>query len=254
MAKLASPLFIVREECAADLFGALEKIAGIGFDGVEFLGLFGKSANEVKSKIDSLGLVSVGGHVSYGEFILNADKIISDYKTLGSGYITIGPPPDENMPGGARYAETISSMNKIGRAVRDSGMKLLFHNHAGELRVYGEKTILEHLMDDTDPELLFLEPDLGWIKIGGGDPMYFLDKYGARSPVVHFKDCVLPKTFRPTGYGEMENVRLYEKCLTLTPRPEWYVTDHDFSYERDPFFDLKISYEYFRNLAIVCGE
>ena len=37
--KIASPLYIIREECAKDLAGALKKLAEMGYDGIEFIDL-----------------------------------------------------------------------------------------------------------------------------------------------------------------------------------------------------------------------
>ena len=49
----------------------------------------------------------------------------------------------------------------------------------------------------------------------------------------------------------MPNAELYMLSLTCNPQPEWYVMDHDCAYERDSYFDLKISLEYFKNLIEV---
>jgi hypothetical protein len=57
--------------------------------------------------------------------------------------------------------------------------------------------------------------------------------------------------FRPTGYGVVGNAELYNKTLTYSKPPEWYVMDHDCAYERDIYFDMKISLEYFNNLTLV---
>ena len=57
--KIASPLYILRNECAADLFGVLRKLADLGFDGVEFLGFFGHSAEEVKAIMSPMRNFSV---------------------------------------------------------------------------------------------------------------------------------------------------------------------------------------------------
>ena len=65
--RIASPLFILREACARDLFGVLERLAGLGFDGVEFLGFFGHEAAAVWERLDALGLAALGNHVPYGE-------------------------------------------------------------------------------------------------------------------------------------------------------------------------------------------
>ena len=132
-------------------------------------------------------------------------------------------------------------------------MKLLYHNHAEELKTKIDgKTILENIFDDTRPDLLYCEPDLGWISIGGGNPAYYLEKYKERCPVIHFKDYINTDggfLFRPTGYGVLNNVKLY--ALSLSCNPEWYIMDHDCAYKRDNYFDLAISLEYFKNLMTV---
>jgi sugar phosphate isomerase/epimerase len=255
MAKIGSPLFILREECAKDLFAVLEKLAEIGYEGIEFLGLFGHKPSDIKKKLDSCGLVAVGDHVGFDEFAEKTNKVIHDRKELGCGYITIGAPKSDGLPGGDDYTRTVETIERIGGEMNAAGMKLLFHNHADELKhkVNG-KTILENLLDDTCSDLLYLEPDLGWISIGGADPAYYLEKYKNRCPVVHFKDY-MPQTenflFKPTGYGIMNNAVLYAMSLTCDPKPEWYIMDHDCAYERDIYFDLKISLEYFKNLMMV---
>jgi len=259
MAKIGSPLFILRENCAKDLPAVLDKIAQTGYDGVEFLGFFGHKPRDIKIKLDSRGLVAVGDHVSYNEFEGNTVKVIDEHKETGCGYITIGSPCSDGLPGGENYGRTTDTYNRIGEQMKAAGMKLLFHNHAEELiNKFNGKTVLENIFDDTHPDLLYCEPDLGWISIGGENPAHYLTKYKNRCPVIHFKDYIPEKTaggknflFRPTGYGIMPNAVLYKMSLLCEPQPEWYIMDHDCAYERDSYFDLAISLEYFRNLMTV---
>lgn len=249
-AKIGSPLFILREKCAADLMGVLEKLSEIGYEGIEFLGFYGNSPLSIRNKLDSCNLRAVGNHVSYDDFIKTPEKIIEEHKILGCDYITIGSPAQDGLPGGSDYLKSKAEIEKLGEMMNEAGMKLLFHNHSGELSnfFYG-KTILEGLLDTINPNLLSLEPDIGWMQIGGADPSYYLKKYKDRCPVIHFKDYA-PKAegfeFRPTGYGVMNNALLY--ALSLDCSPKWYIMDHDCSYERDEFEDLKLSLEYFKNL------
>ena len=258
MAKIGSPLFILREECQKDLMSVLEKLAEIGYEGVEFLGYWGYKLADVKSKLDSCGLIAIGNHVGFNEFTQNIDKTIADNKNMGCKYITIGGPEPDGLPGGGDYSKTLDCYAKVGEAMNAANMTLLYHNHAAELKnFHAGKSILENLMDDVKPGLLSLEPDCGWIQIGGGDPFYYLDKYANRCPVVHFKDFIPdPKAengflFRPTGYGIVNYAELYKKTLSFDKKPEWYILDHDCAYERDIYFDMKISLEYFKNLMTV---
>lgn len=254
-AKIGSPLFILREECSKDLMAVLEKLAQTGYDGIEFLGFFGHKPSDIKNKLDSCGLAAIGNHVGFNEFAENTDKVIDEHKEAGCGYITVGSPGIDALTNGESYKRAIETFERLGEAMNAAGMKLLFHNHADELKnKINGKEILESIFDDTRPDLLYCEHDLGWISIGGGSPDYYLQKYKNRSPVIHFKDYIKTSggfLFRPTGYGIMNNAELYALSLACEPLPEWYIMDHDCAYERDPYFDLKISLDYFRNLITV---
>ena len=262
MAKIGSPLFILREECAKDLMSVLERIAAIGYEGVEFLGFFGHSPQNIRKKLDSLGLCAIGDHVSYGDFARDTDRVIAEHSEAGCGYITIGNPfsaDAKNLPGQENYTKVIETMERIGAAMNVSGMKLLYHNHKEEAAMSANgKSILENLMDDTDSALLSLEPDLGWLQIGGADPAYYLKKYIDRSPVLHFKDFIPAASdnaagfmFRPTGYGIVNNAQLYALSLTADTKTDWLIMDHDNAYDRNSFDDLQLSLQFFRNLIMI---
>ena len=248
MIKIGSPLFILRDKCKEDLMTVLGRLAEIGYDGIEFLGLFGHKASDIKNTLDSLNVKAIGDHVGYNEFVNETDKVIDVHKELGCGYITVGSP----FSSGDEYGKIIDNFNKLGEAMNKAGMKLLFHNHREEVVITENgKSILDNLMDDTNPDSVFLEPDLGWAQIGGADPAHYVRKYYNRCPVIHFKDFIPTKDgflFRPTGYGVVDNAGLYTLSLACDPLPEWFVMDHDHAYDRDIYDDLKLSLMYFKDL------
>ena len=51
------------------LLKALEEIKKIGYDGVEFAGYFGLSAEELKARCDELGLEVVGVHIGLENYL-----------------------------------------------------------------------------------------------------------------------------------------------------------------------------------------
>jgi sugar phosphate isomerase/epimerase len=266
---LASQLYILRNECAEDLPAVLAKLGDIGFEGVEFLGFFGNSAETVRDKMDVLGLVSVGNHVSYNEFATDTSGVIDFNKKAGCSYITIGTIPQPGLPGREGFPDTIRELTRIGKACKEEGITLLYHNHALELSQKANgKFLLEAIMDEVHGDYLSLEPDLGWMAIAGVDPAYFLDKYKDRCPIIHFKDFYASDIakignvgdlgekrgsaenayfeFRPLGYG-IGNIPQYINKV-LACKPEWIVMDHDIAYERDSYEDLRTSLEYTRQL------
>lgn len=270
--KYASPLYIVREECEKDLFAVLEKIKEIGFDGVEFLGFFGKKPIEIKEKLDELNLSALGNHVDYYEFLKDVEGTIKVHKEIGCQYITITGLPKTIQPDKAIVSEYVKNVTEIGKVCKQYDITLLYHNHDHEFQfdILG-KNLLESILDETPAESLSFEPDLGWIEIGGGKASYYLDKYKDRCPVIHLKDYYAKDTkevgnvhelgankgdskhsyfeFRPVGYGIVNFPALLNNMVTCNPK--WLVADHDLAYGRDSYFDLKISLEYMKNLLMM---
>jgi len=261
--KFASPLFILRKQCETDLYGVLEQLKKAGYDGIEFLGFFGKEPVEIRQKLDELGLVALGNHVPYNNFLEDAQNTIKIHKILGCSCMTICSFPAECLPNGDKFSEAVENVNKWAKMCREDGITLLFHNHKSEVQdnING-KLFLDLIMDGISE--ISLEPDLGWIEIGGVDCTKYLEKYVNRCPVLHFKDFYAEDiskivvndqeniaehgnfAFRPTGYGIMNYPKIMKKALKCNPK--WIVLDHDNAYSRDSVYELKLSLEYTKNL------
>ena len=56
MSKISVQLYSCKDATAVDFVGTLEKIAKIGYEGVEFAGYGGLEATEMKETLDRLGL------------------------------------------------------------------------------------------------------------------------------------------------------------------------------------------------------
>lgn len=267
--KMASPLYILREQCATDLFSVLRKLKDIGFDGVEFLGFFGHGADEVRRCLDDLAFRALGNHVAYQSFLHDIHGTLDFHAAVGCAYITIGDLGAAGFPGSPTWNQTLDGLIQINEQAQKYGITLLYHNHDTELidHVDGQ-ALLDAILSSTPKQVLSFEPDLGWIEIGGGNCAEYLTRYADRCPVIHLKDYYsadnaklgfvrdfLPQRgsaergyfeFRPTGYGVLNLPRLMPLCLSCAP--EWFVMDHDLAYERDSFADLKLSLDYVKTL------
>jgi sugar phosphate isomerase/epimerase len=267
--KYASPLFIVKDQCEADLFAVLERLKRIGYDGVEFLGFFGKPTDQLAAKLRELGLEALGNHVDYDMFRAEPKAVIAEHKAIGCKYITItgwfGQTYEPN-----RFAQWVADVTEIGRMCRAEGVTLLYHNHHSEyLQKVEGQYLQDALLQAVPADALSFEPDLGWMAIAGASALACLTRYVDRCPVLHLKDYYADTTgavpgdvmslggkpgrkehahfaFRPTGYGIMNYPALREAMIAC--RPEWVVMDHDLAYGRDPFVDLADSLEYAKRL------
>ena len=77
---VALQLYSVRGDLEADFLGTLCKVSEIGYDGVEFAGLYGYEPAQIKHWCDSLGLVPVSAHVPLAEMLADIDKVIAAHR------------------------------------------------------------------------------------------------------------------------------------------------------------------------------
>ena len=86
---LALQLYSVRNELAADFRGTLEKVKAMGYDGVEFAGLEGNSAADVKAMCAEIGLVPISAHVPYQDMREDAASVLATYAEIGCLYVVL---------------------------------------------------------------------------------------------------------------------------------------------------------------------
>ncbi len=87
----------------------------------------------------------------------------------------------------AEWQVFAEGVTRVAEAVKkETGLRTAFHHHcAGYVETAAE---IESLMALTDPALLGLVFDCGHYRLGGGDPLEGLRKYGKRVWHFHFKD------------------------------------------------------------------
>ena len=83
-------------------------------------------------------------------------------------------------------AQFETNMNRAGRIALDAGVKLAYHPHVGT--VIESPAEVEWLLDNSDPEALFLGPDTGHLRWGGTNVEEFFDSQAHRIVGVHAKD------------------------------------------------------------------
>ncbi len=258
--KIASPTYLFRNEAPKDLPEILPRLAQIGFDGVELCTFFDWDAAEIRRMLTETGLEAAGDNWPVYDLMEHPEEVVEWHRQIGAYSLTPSKFREEHQPGGEYFDEAKEWFARLGALCRQAGIRLLYHNHFGELR---RKTadgteILEALMDSVPAQDLGLQPDLGWIQIGGGDPLRYLAKYRDRCSMVHFKDFYASDMdkigdpfdlegrrggperghfeFRPTGYG-ISNIAA-QVPYVLACRPAWVVTCQDTVYGRSRYDDL----------------
>ncbi len=76
-----------------------------------------------------------------------------------------------------------------------------YHNHEEEFETVNGQVLYDVLLDHTDPNLVKMEMDLGWLIVTGNDPFKYFEKYPNRFPLWHLKDMDLTKK-ESTEFGK----------------------------------------------------
>lgn len=185
---VAVQLYSVRDDAKNDIRATLEKVKAMGYDGVEFAGLYGYAPKELKKMCEEIGLVPVSAHVPYVDMVKDAEGVLANYAEIGCKFVAVPYLNEEYRPGTEKFPEVIENIKKIGAVAKRLGMQLLYHNHDFEFIKLDGKYALDILYEEVPAELLQTELDVCWVNVGGEAPDGYIRKYAGRCPVVHLKD------------------------------------------------------------------
>ena len=250
MAKIAYQLYSAREEAEKDLGNVLRQLAALGYDGVEFAGFYGHSAQDVRALLDETGLEAVSSHVPFQAIEEDMFSVIATHLAVGCKWIAVPYLLDAERPGNPGFARVIAVIHRFARLCREADITLLYHNHDFEFATVSGTYALDFLYEAVPANLLETEIDTCWVKYSGLDPADYVKKYAGRCPIVHMKDYAcdeptapcqpLPASFRfrPVGMGS-QNVPAVVRAA-VSSGAKWLVVEQDQPYV-SPMEDAKAS-------------
>ncbi|OPA80461.1 sugar phosphate isomerase [Paenibacillus selenitireducens] len=249
MIKIGLQLYTLREETSRDFVGTLRKVAALGYQGVEFAGYGGLTAEEMKSLLDELNLVSIGAHVGIERLRDHLDEEIEYHKVLGTKYIACPWLGDEYRESVVKLMEVTKVLKEASARLAQHGIELGYHNHDFEFtNQFGGKTMFDTIFELTAPAPLFAELDVCWVHFGGYDPSEYMMKYAGRAPLIHLKDVRQNEDGSPQtvilGEGDMDLDEVV-KTAKLTG-VEWFIVEQDVC-QIDPIESITQSMAWVRN-------
>ena len=185
---LGVQLWSVKDEIKQDFEGTLDKLAKLGFQGVEFAGEFGKYKADpagLQAFLRKKGLQCAGAHMHVDQLNAANFKATTEfYKTLGCNRLIISMDArGASKEGSAELAKELSAISvKLGA----QGMKMGYHNHEQEMLGDKGQTNWDLLAKNT-PKDFILQQDVGWTTYAGKDPVDFVNKYPGRTVTTHYK-------------------------------------------------------------------
>jgi len=243
---IALQLYSVREATAKDFKGTLRKVAEMGYEGVEFAGYGGFSAEQLREWLDELKLKAVGSHVGLADLRNDPDAVASFNRKIGSPYVVCPSLPHEGRSDES-WREQFVELERIGNRLRDNGLRFGYHNHAFEFTIkLGGETLFDALFSATSPESVFVELDVCWAQAAGYDPIRYAAKYSGRLPLVHLKDYVETE-------GKVRSVELGRGAVdmkgviaeSIRSGAEWLIVEQE-HFDGDPLESVARSAEWLK--------
>lgn len=186
--KFGYQLYAVHELCKdkAGLTDTLEKIAALGYDGVEFCDYAGIPAPEMKALLTRLNLQGINSHVHMQRWLDDPEGEIRYVAEAGIPCVTISwmPPEKRNEEG---YAKIKAMVPQLLKWCKQYGVQLMYHNHEYE---FERNTKGQYFLDsvlESDPEL-GLELDTFWAYFVDVDPLNYMERHKDRLQMIHIKD------------------------------------------------------------------
>lgn len=199
-------LYSLRGEFTKNVPATLEKVKSYGVKYVETAGTYNLSATRFKELLKANGLQAISGHFSYDRYRDDLDAVVLEAKTLGLRYAGTAWITHKDVFDEQECRDAAVVFNRAGRALKREGIQFFYHVHGFEFQPHSEGTLLDVLMQETDPELVRYQMDVFWIVHPGQDPVKLLNKYKGRWELMHLKDMKKGvKTGVLTGKSDVTN-------------------------------------------------
>lgn len=205
-------LYTVRKEMLSDAVNTLKQLAKIGYKELESArsdkgNYYGLQAKEIKKITKDLGMTLRSGHVHIDK---DWQRSVNDASEAGQDYLICSSMPSQgqNIENYQRCADTFS---KAAEDCKKANIVFGYHNHDYEFEKVNGKVLYDILLDKTDPELVKMEMDLGWVVAAGYDPLKYFEKYPGRFPLWHMKDMhKAKKESTELGKGQVNIGRMFQ--------------------------------------------
>ena len=277
--KIGVSVYSIRQQLHKDLWGSYEKIAKMGYDGVEIInstseGMLdgGLKPEEQRKQFEQLGLEVISTHVDPPEDG-DWERLIDYNARLGSQSIVL---PIWFFNDEKEVAELAALCNKLGELCQKYKLRFYYHTHFQEFRKRNGLWMIEHLLKETNPDLVKLELDVFWIQRAGEDCLRVLKMLEPRCELVHMKDIgknvqkiniledapdllyydyfnqirangtILPEDYEVCGKGQMNLAPLVDFCSHSSNIQRLIVEQDEIVGE--PFESIQGSLEYLKML------
>lgn len=232
-------LYTLRQQ-SADFDAVLERVASIGYAGVEPAGLYGMTPAGFKRRVEDLGMHVSSTHVQGRVDGDDLDRIADESAAMGAPYMVVPFLPPDTFQDADAIRRLADGLVTAAGAAESRGMKLGYHNHNFEFVDAGGRPGFDVFVEALDPRIV-LEVDVYWAQTGGVDPAALVQRLGSRVRLLHVKDgpCTPDDDMLAVGDGDVD----IPAVLGTNDAVEWHIVELD-RFAGDMWDAVERSYAY----------
>ena len=198
--------YTFRNSFTKDMAATLDTLKGMGIKDMEFSNLFGKKSSEIRKMLDERGMKCSSFGVSYPDLTTKTREVGGNAKTLGAKYVRVAFIAHEGIFTPEMAQKAVKDFNLAGKILKDEfGIVYCYHNHGYEFVPYENGTLMDYIIQKTDPRYVSFEIDILWSFIHGQDPARLIGKYPNRFQLLHLKDLRKGAVLDASGGTAVEN-------------------------------------------------
>jgi sugar phosphate isomerase/epimerase len=183
-----------------DIAKTLALVRRWGFTAVEAAGTYKLSPADFKAQVEKAGLRIASTGADFARLEKDVAAVIAHAQQLGAEQVMCAWIPHEGRFSRADVDKAVPVFMKAGRAMRDAGLRFLYHVHGYEFQQGPDGTLFDALAQRTEPGVVDFQMDVFWVVHGGGSPVELFAKHPGRFPSTHLKDMQKgTKVCDPTG-------------------------------------------------------
>ena len=250
MKPISVQLYSLRDASKDDFDAVLQRLADIGYRGVEPFRLFGKSPMDFRQQVEDLGMTISSSHYPWANRS-EINEVIDTVSALGLSRAAGGFGPDDFADRSA-IGRTVETVNDLTDKLNRAGIKLFLHNHWWEFVEQGGKKGY-HILQEECPDVLF-EVDTYWAaNFGDSDPVAEVGRIRKRTPLLHIKDgpLVQGQSHVAVGDGRMDIGAIIDAADEEIL--EWIIVELD-DCDTDMMTAVQQSYTYLTSTGLATGN
>jgi len=216
-------LYTLREALAEDFNRVIERVAAIGYAGIEPFGT-PDNPDKLAAQYHALGLQISSAHLPLLEGD-NIAKTLAIAEAFGLERIVSMLFPDD-FKTLDDVKRTCDRVNAAGRVAAEHGLTLAYHNHWWEFEPVEGQSPFPMMLQMLDPAIVF-EVDVYWVQVAGFDPVEVVRDLGHRAPLLHIKDGPAetpPQSMVAVGEGAVDIPGVVQAGAGST---EWLIVELD---------------------------